>query len=563
MKKVLTLATSVALVAGGLAYATTVLAPRSEEVREVLSPLGLATGDGGTQVVKNPTYTISAPEFQLVPGYSKSTVKMKDAPRTPIDKKEPKLEAPKVRPEPMATVGSDKVVQTSKGTSTAINAGSGFAGLNLSANGAGWPPDTNGDIGPGYYVQAVNSSVGIFNSSTGELLSQPTLNNFFRTIFPSSSPCYSNNQGDPVVLFDRIAQQWIVTNFNWSNIRRGPFYECIGVSNTADPTGYWHGFAMVADSGSLMNDYPKLSSTPNAILMTANQFKGGSTYAGVRVWALDRTTLFGTTGAALKVLKWDLGTGYYSVLPVNVQTSVASGNASAVGGYFVSDYGSTSRINLWQLSKPTWSASTPSATLSPAVAITTPTYNSWSGRIAQKGSSETVDALADRLMAQAQYIETASSFTIHTVRTAKSSTTAGIRWTMMSRSSTASNSAVNYTVKAGTYAPSDTTNRFMPSIAVNSKGELAMGFTASSSSMYPAVVIAGMTAGQANPTVDIPEFVKAGTGSQSGGYNRWGDYSAMSVDPDGCKFWFTTEYYSSTGNNWQTWIQPITLTSCP
>ena len=72
-----------------------------------------------------------------------------------------------------------------------------------------------------------------------------------------------------------------------------------------------------------------------------------------------------------------------------------------------------------------------------------------------------------------------------------------------------------------------------------------------------------MTAGQANPTVDIPEFVKAGTGSQSGGYNRWGDYSAMTVDPDGCRFWFTTEYYTSTGNNWQTWIQPITLTSCP
>jgi hypothetical protein len=473
------------------------------------------------------------------------------------------LEAPKVKPEPAATVGSDKVVQNAKGTKTPIVAGSGFAGLNLRSNGAGWPPDTNGDIGPGYYVQSVNSSVGIFNSSTGALQASPTLNAFFQAIFPSSSPCYKNNQGDPVVLFDRKNQQWIVTDFNWANMKSGPFYQCIGVSNTADPTGYWHGFAMVADSGSMMNDYPKLSVTPNAVLMTANLFRGGGQYSGVRVWAIDRTTLFGTSGAALKVLKWDLGTGYYSVLPVNVQTSVASGNASAVGGYFVSDYGSTSRMTLWQLSKPTWSDASPTATLSPAVAITTPAYNSWSGRIAQLGSSETVDALSDRLMFQAQYVEDASSFTIYTSRTAKASTTAGIRWTMLTRSSSSTNSAANYSVKAGTYAPSDSTNRFMPSIAINSKGELAMGFSASSSSMYPAVVIAGMSAGQTTPTVDIPEFVKAGSGSQSGGYNRWGDYSAMTVDPDGCRFWYTTEYYSATGNNWQTWIQPITLTSCP
>jgi hypothetical protein len=56
----------------------------------------------------------------------------------------------------------------------------------------------------------------------------------------------------------------------------------------------------------------------------------------------------------------------------------------------------------------------------------------------------------------------------------------------------------------------------------------------------------------------------AGTGAQNGGYNRWGDYASMSVDPvDDTTFWFTTEYYEVTGNNWQTRIGSFTLPTCP
>jgi len=116
----------------------------------------------------------------------------------------------------------------------------------------------------------------------------------------------------------------------------------------------------------------------------------------------------------------------------------------------------------------------------------------------------------------------------------------------------------------GTYAP-DATYRWMPSLAVNKNGDMAIGYSASSSSMYPAIRYAGRLSTDALGTLGQTEQTMiAGTGAQNGGYNRWGDYASMSVDPvDDCTFWFTTEYYETTSNNWQTRIGSFKFPSCP
>jgi len=116
----------------------------------------------------------------------------------------------------------------------------------------------------------------------------------------------------------------------------------------------------------------------------------------------------------------------------------------------------------------------------------------------------------------------------------------------------------------GTYAP-DAKYRWMPSLSVNKNGDMAIGYSVSSSSMFPAIRYAGRLSTDSLGTLGQTEgSLIEGTGSQSGGYNRWGDYSSMSVDPlDDCTFWFTTEYYETTGNNWQTRIGSVKFPTCP
>jgi hypothetical protein len=115
----------------------------------------------------------------------------------------------------------------------------------------------------------------------------------------------------------------------------------------------------------------------------------------------------------------------------------------------------------------------------------------------------------------------------------------------------------------GTYQP-DSTYRWMPSLAVDNAGNMAIGYSASSSSIYPQIRYAGRLSTDALGTLGQGEATLiAGTGAQNGGYNRWGDYSTMSIDPsDGCTFWYTTEYYAATGSNWQTRIGSFKFPSC-
>lgn len=116
---------------------------------------------------------------------------------------------------------SDPVVQTSVRGPRAVTRGalavtpplSSFEGMNQHANGAGWPPDPNGDVGLQYYVQAVNTSIGIYNKSTGALVSATTFDSFFPAAI--GGPCDNDNNGDPIVLYDRYNQRWFILGFSW------------------------------------------------------------------------------------------------------------------------------------------------------------------------------------------------------------------------------------------------------------------------------------------------------------------------------------------------------------
>jgi hypothetical protein len=426
--------------------------------------------------------------------------------------------------------------------------GVSFAGLDLQNYGAGWPPDTNGDVGPNHYIQTVNTSIGIY-TKTGAALSRVTFNTLFTG---TGTPCDDKNMGDPVALYDHYSGRWILTDFAWSSTR-GPFYECIAVSKTADPVaGGWWFYALMTSSNQL-NDYPKLGVWPDGIYMSANMFTRAKTYAGVKVWAINRDNLI--NGLALKTVAFTLGTSYFSLIP---STDTNASRASlGTPNYFLSNSASTTAMQMWKFTvnwiTPTSSTFTGPTTI-PVTSFARPTTKAF---VPQLGTTEKLDTLGDRLMVQLQYRNVSGTPALWVTHSVLSNNVTGIRWYEI-RGLTGTPAVY----QSGTYQP-DSNHRWMGSIAADKMGNAAVGYSVSSTSMYPAIRYAGRLVTDAINTLGQGEAtLVAGTGSQSGGYNRWGDYSAMTLDPDGCTFWYTTEYYITTSNNWQTRIASFKFPTC-
>ena len=183
--------------------------------------------------------------------------------------------------------------------------------------------------------------------------------------------------------------------------------------------------------------------------------------------------------------------------------------------------------------------------------------------IPQPGISQKLDSLADRLMYRLAYrnFGTYESLIVNhsvSVQLSKHATTSGIRWYELRNPG-----GTPAVYQQGTYSP-DATYRWMGSIAHDKHGNIAVGYSASSSSVYPSIRYTGRLFTDPLNTLQTETVLKAGGGSQLRGLNRWGDYSAMDVDPvDGCTFWYTTEYLKSSGTfNWSTWISSFKYPSC-
>jgi hypothetical protein len=440
-----------------------------------------------------------------------------------------------------------------------------FPGLDQAAWGDGWPPDTNGDVGPTHYLQAVNVSVGVFRKSDGFRLAAFT----FDTLFSSAStgtPCDNNNQGDPVVVHDPQANRWIISDLAWSNFTSGAMYECFAVSRTGDPvSGGWFFYAVQTDPGGHLGDYPKLGVWPDGIYMSANMYSTTSlAFQHVKVWAFNRTDL--ESGAALRGVSFNLpakiqGIPVFGLLPSNLR-----GAAPPAGrpNLFASIYGSY-RVRVWKFHVD-W-ATPASSTLSGPSDVSIGTFSVGPATVPEPSPGHALDTLTYRLMMQNQYRNLSgqeSLWLAHTV--GNGSGVASVRWYQVNV--TGGTVVTTHPVQQGTFNP-NATHRFMPSLAVDGKGDMAIGYSASSSTFYPSIRYAGRLVGDAPNTLGQGETTLwAGGGAQTndcGGAKctRWGDYSAMSIDPvDDCTFWYTNEFYAVNGGNWQTRIGAFRYPSC-
>ncbi len=454
-----------------------------------------------------------------------------------------------------------------------------FAGLGFSDSciggqcGSGWPPDTNGDVGPNHYVQVVNTSIGIFNK-TGTLLQSMTLDTFFQS---APAPCNVVNNGDPVALYDAQADRWIVTDFAWADTvnNTGPFYECIAASQTGDPTGAWWYYALRTDDTSL-SDYPKLGVWRDGIYMSANMFckvspctpsPGTWNYVGARVWAISPTQLY--NGTVLTTVVFNTDASYFSLLPSNFR-----GAAPPPGtpNYFVSNDIHVNALDVFRFHVD-WTHPLSSTFSATPTQITEAPYAAPPDNVPVLHGNA-VDTLNDRLMMQNQYRNLSgaeSLWLVHTAGTTPAGVPTGIRWYQLN----VTGGTVALTpAQQSTYAPADGLNRWMPSLAVDKFGNMAVGYSAASASHFADIRYAGrLVTDTANTLGQSEAVLMAGAEAQSNGCGpgnppctRWGDYSAMTVDPvDDCTLWYTTEYYALGGGasgNWQTRIGSFRYPVC-
>lgn len=440
--------------------------------------------------------------------------------------------------------------------------------------GAGYPPDTNGDVGLNHFIQTVNTAVGIY-SKTGTLLASFTFNSLWTGAGAGvGTPCNNQHRGDPITLYDPMADRWIISDLAFpldgSNNPTPPYYQCFAVSMTNDPVaGGWWFYAVRTDDAThpWLHDYEKLGVWPDGIYMAANGFTfPAGTFSGTEAWAFNRSDM--ESGAPLRAfVAYIVNTlDPFTMIPSNVRGNTPGSQPPAgTPNYFVSESQTAFAFEVRKFQvNSTWT----NATFSGPTNVSQSTYVvPGQNIIPQPGPVTTLDSLGDRLMQKVQYRKVGSAESLwvtHTFRSSNSGPT-GSQWAQIN---VTGGTIATTPVQQQKYDPADGLYRWMSSIAADNTGNAALGYSASNATTNPSIRYSGrLTTDPLNSLPQTETILQAGGGAQTNNCNnapchRWGDYSEMSVDPvDDCTFWYTNEYYAVDGGNWNTRIGSFRFSS--
>ena len=433
--------------------------------------------------------------------------------------------------------GIDTTVQSRSGLTSGDTIIQNFEGQPNLSNVA--PPDPCGDVGPGFYFQMVNFSCAIYNKAGVKILGP-----FSSASLWNGMPHNANN-GDGIVLYDEHAGRWFVSQLSLPNFPNGPYYQMIAVSQTSDPTGSWFRWEFAF---SVLPDYPKFGIWNNGYYMSCNRINSAMVYVGTGLAAFDRTAMLsGDPDARMILFELNSGDEAYSVVPADCDGDFPFPGTPE---YFL--YVKRNFLGIREF-HANWNVPA-NSTLGNAVHISVSPFVNLTEGIPQRGTPIMLMPLADPLMFRLQFRKFGdheSMVANHTVDAGKGT---GIRWYELRRTSD------NWNLfQQSTWAP-DSNYRWMGSIAMDSSGNIALGYSVSGKGLFPAVRYTGRMAHDPAGRMTIAEReIIPGSGAQTGewgGLGRWGDYSALSVDPaSAATFWYTQEYFDSTSwNGWKTRI---------
>jgi hypothetical protein len=449
-------------------------------------------------------------------------------------------------PEKLAAL-ADTVLQKTATTTLPVGAIKPFPGIGrenfmITSD----PPDTNGSVSKTHYVQWVNTGLAIFDKTTGHSVLGPIPGNLLWSGFGGN--CERFNDGDPVVLYDKAADRWLLTQFAVSG---APFSQCVAVSTSADPTGTYARYEYQFQD---FNDYPKFGVWPDAYYGTFNMFQGNN-FQGAKVCAFERAKMLASQAARMQC--FDVA-NQGGILPADFDG--ATPPPAGAPNYLV-DIGSN-QLNLWKFHVD-WT-NPGSSTLSGPTAVKTAPFEIACRNapnpgqcVKQPGTSETLDTLSDRVMFRLAYRKFNDHEALVVNHAVVAGTSSGVRWYELRDPGGAPK-----IFQQGTYAP-DAAFRWMASTATDKAGNMLMGYSVSSPKISPGIRFTGRSASDPPNQMAVEQQAMPGKGSQQTP-DRWGDYASMSIDPtDDCTFWFSTQYVSMTGKfNWSTSIVPVKFSSC-
>ncbi|HTY40970.1 MAG TPA: carboxypeptidase regulatory-like domain-containing protein [Thermoanaerobaculia bacterium] len=395
------------------------------------------------------------------------------------------------------------------------------------------PPDTNGDISPNNYIEYINTIWAVYDRSGNLQLGPLPGNSFWQGL---GGVCETGDDGDPIVKYDRAADRWFASQF-YVNGGAGPFHQCIAISVTNDPTGDWYQYDFFI-SDTAFSDYPKFGIWPDAYYMTSNLF--GDTFDG-GAFAFNRTKMLAGDPSA-EMIQFSTG-GEGGVLPSDMNGTIPPPDGSP--NYFMTYEVNPARLLIWQFHVD-WDVPANSSFTGP-VDIPVPDFNTpvcGSFRdqcVPQLDSTELLETLSQDLMYPLAYRNFGDHEAIVASQTVGDGNgVAQVRWYEIRDPG---GSPVAY--QASTYAP-DSTHRWMPSIAMDHNGNIALNYSRSDTTLHPQAAMTGRLATDPLNTMGDENIWYAGAGSQQDSFSRWGDYTSIFIDPlDDCTFWAINEYYAA------------------
>ena len=456
---------------------------------------------------------------------------------------------------------------------------------NFAVNGTNFvPPDTNGDVGPNHYVSSVNTVLKFFNKS-GTVVAGPVKTSSLFAALPADDPCRIQNDGDAVVLYDTLADRWHVSQFGLPAGTGAARYQCVALSVTGDPTGAYYIWSYVYPNASVTtNDYPKVGVWTDGYHMTFNQFSPSFVGVGILTQDRQKALLGDPTAAAIYINFGAIDGTAFALLPSDIDGYVGppTGTAESFAEVRANEFGDPMdaiRIYKWvpDFVNPGNSVFTVIGDV-PLAPFDARSPQGSRADIEQMGGAN-LDSIAPRSMHRFAYRNLGTNaapvnsyvgnFTVNVSGAAPTTAAtyqAGVRWYEMRRTGDAFSLFDQGTHNLTPGDGANGLNNWMSSIAQDNRGDIALGFSQSGTTQRADIKIAGRTNNVANSGIlnEGEALMHAATGSQTSTSNRWGDYSAMSIDPtDDCTFWYTQEYYAVTSSgSWSTRVGKFRFPQC-
>ena len=433
--------------------------------------------------------------------------------------------------------GEDPIRQLNQGERSPMAPIVNFEGLE---GGTGIPLDPSGAASSDYYVQAINCEYKVFDKNGNGVTAIADLSSLWTG---------SSDDGDPIVLYDKHADRWFISQFQ----SEPPYKLLVAVSQTNDPTGSYYTYEFSFND---LPDYPKYSIWWDGYYFAVNDFDDGT--CGV----LDRNKMLnGDASATMQILTApDYATnGFTSILPCDADGDLPP-NGSPCYFFDLQDDAWGYDADGIKVYKMITDWDTPSnTTLTDDGFIATSAFdtNFPDGtppneypHISQKGTNFKLDAVAGVFYYRAQHRVWTdhNSVVLCNVVDVDGNDHAGLRWYELRQTGGYSGSWSLY--QEGTYAPNDNDNRWMGSIAMDNQGNIALAYSVSGPDTYPSIRYTGRKASDPLGQMTYAEqtaFNGLGSQDENTGGDRYGDYSHLALDPDGRTFWHTAEYVAADG----------------